>query len=69
MTVMDGFLTLSFFLMVLTILQSLIITLHVQNERHAAADRLDSISRWLFPVVYLAGILGLAVGHGLVTVF
>jgi hypothetical protein len=69
MTVMDGFLTLSFFLMVLTILQCLIVTLHDQNERHAAAKRIDSISRWLFPVLYLGGILALAVSYGLVTVF
>jgi hypothetical protein len=67
LTFMDSFLTLSFVLMVLTILQSLLVTRYAQSEQEAAVERLDDASRWLFPIAYLAGIAALAVGHGLLS--
>ncbi len=59
LTLMDSFLLLSFVMMLLTILENMVVSRCYQAEREDAAHRIDTASRWLFPLAYAFGICAL----------
>jgi hypothetical protein len=65
LTFMDGVLTFSFVLMAATVVENVIahiLSTHVSNE---AANRVEILSRILFPLVYFVGIALMVFGFGL----
>lgn len=65
LTFMDSFLMLSFMMMVLTIGQNTIVSHYYLKERQERAHRVDAVSRWLFPLLYLGGLAGLLALYGI----
>jgi hypothetical protein len=57
MTLMHGFLNLSFFIMCATVVISLVVGALDQGGNSDAGDRIDRRCRWIFPVTYLGLIL------------
>lgn len=51
-TLMNGFLSLSFFVMSATVIISLFVSSLDQQRKHDVADRIDLRCRWAFPLVY-----------------
>ncbi len=51
-TLLDRILTISYIFLGLTVLENLIANNMVKKGRPAAADRVDKMSRWIFPVIY-----------------
>jgi hypothetical protein len=58
LTMMNGFLNVSFFVMCAGVVVSLRVSWLDRNGQRDAGDRVDQICRWLFPLVYV-GSLGL----------
>jgi hypothetical protein len=56
-TWIDGFLNLSFLLMVGTVIINLVVGGLDQHKRHEIAHRVDVLCRWIFPITYLGLIL------------
>lgn len=56
-TWIDGFLNLSFLLMVGTVIINLVVGGLDQHKRHDVAHRVDVLCRWIFPTTYLGLIL------------
>jgi hypothetical protein len=56
-TWIDGFLNLSFLLMVGTVIINLVVGRLDQHSRHDIAHRVDVLCRWAFPITYLGLIL------------
>ncbi len=56
-TWIDGFLNLSFLLMVGTVIINLVVGRLDQHKRHDVAHRVDVLCRWIFPITYLGLIL------------
>lgn len=65
LTFMDSFLMLSFLMMMLTIGQNTIVSHYYLKERQGRAHRVDAVSRWLFPLLYLGGVAGLVALYGI----
>lgn len=59
-TLMHGFLNLSFLAMCATVVINLVVGTLDQNGRQAAGDRIDRRCRWIFPLVYF-GLLGVMI--------
>ncbi len=59
-TFMDGFLTLSFVLMALTVLENIVVNILFLKGKGVAAKRTDNTSRIAFPAVYFAGLFVLS---------
>ncbi|MGE0667283.1 MAG: hypothetical protein AB7O49_12060 [Sphingomonadales bacterium] len=60
-TLMHGFLTLSFLIMCISVVVNLVAGRLDQRGKAALSDRIDGISRWVFPLAYF-GLLFLMVG-------
>lgn len=56
-TWIDGFLNLSFLLMVGTVIINLVVGGLDQQKKHGVAHRIDCLCRWIFPLTYLGLIL------------
>lgn len=56
-TLMNGFLNISFFIMCASVIINLRVSLLDRQGRHADADRLDHRCQWIFPVIYFGLIL------------
>jgi len=56
-TWIDGFLNLSFLLMVGTVIINLVVGVLDQHKRHEVSHRVDVLCRWIFPITYLGLIL------------
>jgi len=56
-TWIDGFLNLSFLLMVGTVIINLAVGVLDQHKRHEVSHRIDVLCRWIFPITYLGLIL------------
>lgn len=54
-TLMDSYITLSFIVMVLTIFQSILVSDYNKQDKKQLAFRIDKISRFMFPLVYIIG--------------
>lgn len=63
LTLMDGFLTFSFAMMVLTILENTVVSHYYLKERQDEANRIDRVSRWFFPLLYASGIFCLLASY------
>ena len=61
MTLIHGFLNLSFVIMCLTVVVNLVVGALDQQGRSDAGDRVDRRSRWIFPLTYF-GLIGVMVG-------
>jgi hypothetical protein len=61
MTLMNGFLNMSFFIMCATVGINLWVGVLDRSGQTATGDRIDRRCRWLFPLIYL-GLLGIVVG-------
>jgi hypothetical protein len=59
-TLMDTIISLSFGLMALTIVENIAVNTLYIYDRQTIANRVDRISRWAFPLVYIVGILAAA---------
>ena len=57
MTLMHGFLNLSFFIMCTTVVINVVVTALDQQGRSEAGDRVDRRCRWIFPLIYFGLIL------------
>jgi hypothetical protein len=55
-TFTDTVLLYSFVVMCLSVLESLVLTSMCKAGRKAAAERVDHVARWAFPLVYFAGL-------------
>jgi hypothetical protein len=55
-TFTDTVLLYSFIVMCLSVLESLVLTSMCKAGRKAAAERVDHVARWAFPLVYFAGL-------------
>ena len=60
-TLMNGFLNMSFFVVCASVLVNLWVGSLDRRGQSAAGDRIDRRCRWLFPVVYF-GLLGVVAG-------
>jgi hypothetical protein len=58
-TFINAFISLSFLIMAATAGVNLLVCLYDRNEKEALGDRIDSRSRWIFPILY-AGLIFLA---------
>jgi cadmium resistance protein CadD (predicted permease) len=67
MTLMNGFLNMSFFVVCASVVVSLWVGWLDRRGQTAIGDRIDRRSRWIFPVVYL-GLLLFVVGMTLIVV-
>lgn len=61
MTLMHGFLNLSFIIMGLTVVINLLVGALDQQGRHETGDRVDRWCRWIFPLTYF-GLIAVMVG-------
>ena len=61
LTLMNGFLNMSFFVVCASVVISLRVGVLDRQGRNAAGDRIDQRCRWIFPAVYF-GLLLLVVG-------
>lgn len=55
-TLMDSYIAFSFVIMVVTIFQSIVVSGYNKDDKKETALRLDKISRYIFPLVYIIGI-------------
>jgi Mg2+/Co2+ transporter CorB len=62
---MDGLLTFSFVLMAATIVENVIANILSTQVSNEAANRVEILSRVLFPLVYFVGIALMVFGFGL----
>jgi len=53
----DGFLSVSFFIMSMTVIVNLRVGYLDREGRHDAGDRLDQLCKWLFPAIYFGSLL------------
>lgn len=60
-TLMDSYITLSFVVMVLTIFQSIVVSGYNKEDKKETALRIDKISRYIFPLIYIIGIGALTI--------
>jgi hypothetical protein len=58
-TLMDSILTLSFVMMALTIIQNIYVNTVYLHEKEETAAQWDKLCRWLFPITYFSGLIGL----------
>ncbi len=58
-TLTDSIVLFSFIVMCLTVLESLIVVSLSKRDRDAMARQVDTIAKWLFPAVYLFGLLAI----------
>lgn len=59
-TFMDGILSISFAVMILSVFESLAVHLLTARHKKATAERLDRTSRWLFPLTYIGALIVLS---------
>ena len=55
-TLMDSYIAFSFVIMVVTIFQSIVVSGYNKDDKKETALRIDKISRYIFPLVYIIGI-------------
>lgn len=55
-TLMDSYIAFSFVVMVVTIFQSIVVSGYNKDDKKETALRIDKISRFIFPLVYIIGI-------------
>lgn len=58
-TLMDAYINFSFIVMMFTIFQSIVVNHYNINANKAMALSIDGKSRWLFPLVYLVGLVAI----------
>jgi hypothetical protein len=65
MTFMDAVITFSFFMMALTIVENILVFIVYSNNRQDWAGRLEVACRYIFPSIYAAGLIFIAIRFGI----
>jgi hypothetical protein len=56
-TLMDGIISTSFAVMILSVFENLVVHVMITRDRQSGAERLDRMCRWLFPLAYVVVIV------------